>query len=152
MRIAITFLSGLVFGFGLIVSGLVDPAKVLGFLDILGHWNPSLAFTMGAAVLTTAIGYRMAFRRAGPILGGTFMVPTLSDIDARLVGGAALFGVGWGLVGFCPGPAVAALATGSRSAFVFVLAMLSGMLLARASDILSASALAARAAAKGGRQ
>ena len=152
MRIAITFLSGLVFGFGLIVSGLVDPAKVLGFLDILGSWNPSLAFTMVAALLTTAIGYRIAFRRAGPILGGTFMVPTLRDIDARLISGAALFGVGWGLVGFCPGPAVAALAAGSNSAFVFVVAMLSGMLLGRASDILSASALAARAAAKGGRQ
>jgi hypothetical protein len=151
MQIAVMLTSGLLFGFGLIVSGLVNPAKVLGFLDFAGTWDPSLAFTMAAAVLTTAIGYGLAFRRKSPLLGGSFQLPTATDVDARLLGGAALFGVGWGLVGFCPGPAVSALATGSGEALVFVVAMLGGMGLARGIDTLSENA-PAQAAPQGGGQ
>lgn len=152
MQIVVMLLSGVLFGSGLIVSGLADPAKVLNFLDIAGSWDPSLAFTMASAVATTAIGYRLAFRHATPLLGGTFQLPTIKDIDTRLIAGAALFGIGWGLVGFCPGPAVAALATGSGPALIFVAAMLSGMLIARSLDTLSQTSAALRAAPKGGSQ
>lgn len=152
MQIAVMFVSGLMFASGLTVSGLVNPAKVLNFLDIAGSWDPSLAFTMASAVATTAIGYRLAFRRKAPLLGGTFQLPTASDIDTRLVGGAALFGTGWGLVGFCPGPAVTALATGSGSALIFVAAMLIGMLVARSMDTLSQTSAALNAAPRGGSQ
>lgn len=152
MQIAVMFVSGLMFAFGLIVSGLANPAKVLNFLDFAGSWDPSLALTMAAAVATTAVGYRLAFRRNAPLLGGVFQLPTVTDIDARLVGGAALFGIGWGLVGFCPGPAVTALGAGSGAAVIFVAAMLMGMLVARGIDTLSQTSAALKAAPKGGSQ
>lgn len=133
MQAIISFVAGLLFSFGLIVSGLINPAKVQNFLDLAGAWDPSLAFTMAAAIVTTAIGYRFAFR-GRPLIADAFHLPTANTIDARLVGGAALFGIGWGLIGFCPGPAVAALATGSTSAVTFVGAMLVGMVLARARE------------------
>jgi hypothetical protein len=152
MQITVMLTSGLLFGFGLIVSGLVNPAKVLNFLDFTGAWDPSLAFTMAAAVLTTAIGYGLAFRRKAPLLGGSFQLPTATDVDKRLIGGAALFGVGWGLVGFCPGPAVSALATGSGEALIFVVAMLGGMGLARNINTVSDKAAPAQAAPQGGNQ
>ena len=131
MQIMISFVAGLLFSLGLVVSGLINPAKVQNFLDLAGTWDPSLAFTMAAAIVTTAIGYRLVFRSARPLFADAFQLPPAKAIDARLVGGAAVFGIGWGLIGFCPGPAVAALATASTSAFIFVGAMLAGMLLAR---------------------
>lgn len=152
MHIAATFLSGVLFALGLIVSGLIDPAKVLGFLDVAGGWDPTLAFAIAAAVATTAAGYRLAFARGRPLLAGSYQLPTKSDVDFRLAAGAALFGVGWGLVGFCPGPAVAALSTGSVQAVIFVAAMLGGMALARSLDALKAGAPMAPAQQRGGSQ
>jgi uncharacterized membrane protein YedE/YeeE len=119
--------AGLVFGVGLVLSGMADPAKVMNFLDVAGTWDPSLAFVMGAAVLVTAAGYRLVMGRGKPLFEVTFFVPTSSDIDLRLVGGAALFGIGWGLAGFCPGPALTSLALGSDGTVVFVAAMIAGM-------------------------
>lgn len=121
------FVSGLLFGLGLIVSQMVDPAKVLGFLDVFGRWDPSLAFVMGGAVMVSALGYRIAKRRAAPVLATRLEIPTRRDLDLRLIGGAALFGIGWGLVGLCPGPALVALTFGPRDVFVFVAAMIVGM-------------------------
>ncbi len=126
-----TFLSGLVFGLGLVVSGLINPAKVIGFLDLAGSWDPSLALTMGGAVIVTAVGYRLAFRRRAPWFAAKFQLPQASEVDTRLVAGAAIFGIGWGLAGFCPGPALAAAALGYESALVFTASMLIGMAAAR---------------------
>jgi uncharacterized membrane protein YedE/YeeE len=124
-------LSGLLFGAGLVVSQMVDPAKVQGFLDFggipAGAWDPSLAFVMAGALAITAPGYWLVLRRTAPVAAPKFLVPTRKDIDARLVSGAALFGIGWGLAGYCPGPAVAALAFGRAETAVFVVAMLLGM-------------------------
>lgn len=131
MAIVATFISGLMFGLGLVVSGLINPAKVLNFLDLAGSWDPSLAITMAAAVAVTGLGYRLAFAKGKPILGEMFQLPTASAIDARLLAGAALFGIGWGLVGYCPGPAIAGLSLGVISTVVFVAAMLAGMAIAR---------------------
>jgi uncharacterized membrane protein YedE/YeeE len=121
------FAAGLLFGLGLLVSGMVSPAKVLGFLDIFGNWDPSLAFVMGGAVAVSALGYRLAVRRGGAVLTGTLKVPDRRDVDGRLLGGSALFGVGWGLVGLCPGPAIVGLALGVKPLLVFVPSMLAGM-------------------------
>jgi len=126
-------LAGILFGAGLTVSEMIDPAKVLSFLDVAGHWDPSLAFVMGGALAVSAVGTAVARRRSAPLLGGTFDAPPASPIDARLLGGAALFGVGWGLVGFCPGPALAALVTGDPRVGIFVGAMVVGMLAYRLS-------------------
>ncbi|MGH6659941.1 MAG: DUF6691 family protein [Rhodospirillales bacterium] len=130
-RNLVALLAGLVFGLGLAVSRLVDPGKVLAFLDVAGRWDPSLALVMASALGVTLIGYRLVLRRPAPLLAESFGLPTRRDIDARLVGGAALFGVGWGLVGFCPGPALASLAYGRLSSVLFVAAMLLGMALYR---------------------
>ena len=121
------FTSGLLFGLGLIISQMVDPAKVLGFLDVLGNWDPSLAFVMGGAVVVSALGYAIAKRRGAPVLAPRLEIPTRRDLDPRLLGGAALFGVGWGLAGLCPGPALVALTFGPREVFAFVAAMIVGM-------------------------
>jgi len=129
MRTIASLLAGLVFGTGLAVSGMMDPSRVLGFLDVAGSWDPSLAFVLGGAVAVSAGGTVLARRMAHPVLGGTFDLPTGRRLDARLLGGSALFGIGWGLAGFCPGPALAALSLGLPKAFVFVGAMLLGMLL-----------------------
>lgn len=123
--------AGLLFGTGLVISGLINPAKVLNFLDISGTWDPSLAFTLGGAVLTTAVGYKLAFVRGKPLLSDRFHVPSASEIDTRLILGAALFGIGWGLVGYCPGPAIAALSLGGAPTAIFTVAMLAGMAVAR---------------------
>jgi hypothetical protein len=109
MRIATSVLAGLTFGLGLVISGLVNPAKVLNFLDLLGSWDPSLAFVMAAAVGVTFVGYKLAFRRPSPLLVDQFQLPVAKQIDRRLVIGPALFGIGWGLSGFCPGPAITSL-------------------------------------------
>lgn len=131
MQILATFVSGLLFGLGLCVSGLVNPAKVQNFLDIAGAWDPSLLITMATAVLVTGLGYRLVFARGTPLFETTFHVPAAGTVDRRLIAGATIFGIGWGLVGFCPGPAVAALAFAGAPAFIFVAAMLAGMALAR---------------------
>ncbi|MBB4041567.1 hypothetical protein GGR34_003244 [Microvirga flocculans] len=125
------FASGLLFGLGLIVSQMVDPAKVLAFLDIFGNWDPSLAFVMGGAVVVSSLGYGVAKRRGVPVLAPCLEIPSRRDIDPRLVAGAALFGIGWGLVGFCPGPALTALTFGPWQVPVFVAAMIAGMALFR---------------------
>jgi uncharacterized protein len=124
--------AGIVFGFGLAVSHMIVPAKVLGFLDLAGDWDPSLAMVMAGAVLVSFAGYRLVRRRAAPLFEAKFHLPTRTDIDANLVGGAALFGIGWGLVGLCPGPALAALAVADLKVIGFVAAMLAGMALDRA--------------------
>ncbi|MFD6318677.1 YeeE/YedE family protein [Methylorubrum populi] len=131
LRSATALVSGLLFGFGLALSGMMDPEKVLGFLDIAGAWDPSLVFVLGGAVGVSGLGYLIRARMARPLLAPRFEVPTTSRLDARLIGGAALFGIGWGLAGFCPGPALAGLVLGLPPVAVFVAAMLAGMLLHR---------------------
>ena len=125
------FASGLLFGLGLIVSQMVNPAKVLGFLDIFGNWDPSLALVMGGAVAVSALGYLIAKRRGVPVLAPRLEIPTRRDLDSRLIGGAALFGIGWGLAGLCPGPALVGLTFGPWQMFVFVAAMIIGMAIFR---------------------
>jgi uncharacterized protein len=129
MNLAAAFAAGLVFGLGLIVSGMSDPGKVIGFLDITGRWDPSLAFVMAGAILVGFFAFLLAGRRARSFLGGAMHLPGREDIDRRLVGGSLVFGVGWGLAGFCPGPALVSLGGGYERAAVFVAAMLAGMLL-----------------------
>ena len=120
-------LAGLVFGLGLIVSGMADPAKVLGFLDLGGAWDPSLAFVMAGAIGVGAFAFAMARKRSVSFLGAAMKLPTSRDIDRRLVIGSVVFGIGWGLAGFCPGPGLVALGMGEVKALVFVVAMLLGM-------------------------
>lgn len=127
MRTLLAFVAGLVFGLGLLLSGMADPAKVLGFLDLAGAWDPSLMFVMGGAVGVGAVAFAAARRRERSLLGEPMQVPTKTGIDRRLVAGALLFGAGWGLAGFCPGPAIVALELGEAGAVVFVAAMLAGM-------------------------
>ena len=130
MRIVIALLSGALFGLGLAVSDMIDPQRVLGFLDVAGGaWDPTLAFVMGGALIPMAIAWRIAAARKHPAYGATFPAPPSGGIDRRLLGGAALFGAGWGLVGFCPGPALAALSLGGWPVALFVAAMLAGMAL-----------------------
>jgi uncharacterized protein len=128
-RLIVALFSGMLFGLGLAVSGMVNPAKIIGFLDVAGDWDPTLAFVMGGALLVTAPAFRLILKRPRPILADGFALPTKSALDVRLLGGAALFGVGWGLSGFCPGPAVTALATGLAPVFAFVASMMAGMAL-----------------------
>lgn len=121
------FLSGLVFGIGLLVSGMAEPAKVLGFLDVAGAWDPSLALVMGGAVMAGLGAFRLARRRSASYLGLPLALPAARRVDGRLVGGSLVFGIGWGLVGLCPGPALVGLGAGQWQAVVFVAAMLAGM-------------------------
>lgn len=131
MRIVIAYLSGLVFGVGIAVSGMINPAKVLNFFDIAGSWDPSLMFVMGGALAVALPGYHFVLRRPAPATDSRFHLPTKTTIDARLLGGSAVFGVGWGIAGFCPGGALPALGTGRMEVFAFVVALLFGMLIAR---------------------
>ena len=128
MNTASAFAAGLVFGIGLILSGMTDPGKVIGFLDIAGSWDPSLAFVMGGAIVVGFFAFRLASRRARTFFGGAMHLPHRRDIDNRLVGGSLVFGIGWGLAGFCPGPALVSFASGQEKAAIFVAAMLAGML------------------------
>ncbi|MEJ1994614.1 MAG: YeeE/YedE family protein [Limibacillus sp.] len=130
-RYSSALLIGTLFGFGLALSGMMNPAKVVGFLDLAGSWDPTLAFVMAGALLVTIPGFWLVRKRQGALLGGGFQIPTRKDIDAKLLGGALLFGVGWGVAGFCPGPAVAALSTGLPQVLLFMAALLSGMILHR---------------------
>lgn len=127
MQIVIALLVGLVFGLGLIVSGMTDPARVLGFLDLAGWWNPSLAFVMGGAIAVALPAFVVAARRQRTLTGAPLQLPTATRIDRRLVLGALAFGAGWGLAGLCPGPALALIATGNGKVLVFVASMLAGM-------------------------
>jgi uncharacterized membrane protein YedE/YeeE len=135
MAIVFQFAIGLVFGLGLLLSGMSDPAKVLNFLDLAGiasdTWDPSLAFVMAGAVAVTFVGYAWVLGRPRPLLGETFHLPAKQELDLRIILGPAIFGVGWGLAGFCPGPAFTALGFGSSAAVMFVTAMIVGMVFAR---------------------
>ncbi len=123
--------TGMLFGAGLVVSDMVNPGRVLGFLDLAGDWDPSLAFVMGGAILPMAIAYFFSRRMGSPLLGKSFFIPENRVLDRQLISGAALFGIGWGLAGFCPGPAIAALAFGLWQPWLFAGAMLAGMVIHR---------------------
>jgi len=127
MYVVTSLLAGLVFGLGLILSGMANPAKVLGFLDLAGRWDPSLAFVMAGAIAVGVFAFAVARTRARSFLGAEMKLTTARQIDRRLVMGGLLFGIGWGVAGFCPGPALVALGMGQSKAFVFVAAMLAGM-------------------------
>jgi uncharacterized membrane protein YedE/YeeE len=129
MRMVAALACGIIFGFGLAVSGMMNPAKVIGFLDVAGDWDPTLAFVMGGALLVAIPTYRVILKRRRPVLASGFSLPAGEKLDVPLIWGSALFGVGWGLVGFCPGPAVAAVVTGLPPVLGFVAAMIAGMAL-----------------------
>ena len=129
MQLLMALFAGLVFGLGLIVSGMTDPSKVIGFLDLAGAWDPSLALVMGGAIGVGLMAFRFARTRSQALLGGPMQLPSARQIDRRLVLGGLTFGVGWGLAGFCPGPALASLATGGSKPLIFAAAMLVGMVI-----------------------
>lgn len=134
---------GLLFGAGLVISQMVNPAVVLGFLDITGAWNPSLAFVMGGALIISTIGYKLILRNPGPLLAKSFQLPTKQDIDPKLVIGAALFGIGWGLSGLCPGPAIVGITLAPQKIGVFILSMIAGILIYKFGDHLLSKSLSA---------
>lgn len=127
MALFYAWLAGLIFGIGLLISGMTNPAKVIGFLDLAGHWDPSLAFVMAGAITVAAVGFKFARTRTRSLLGLPMNLPTARHIDRRLVVGSLLFGIGWGLAGVCPGPALVLLGSGIGKGAVFVIAMLVGM-------------------------
>lgn len=133
MQLAFIYLAGLMFGIGIAISGMMNPAKVLNFFDVAGIWDPSLLIVMVTALAVTAVGYRLVMRRARPIFEPRFQVPTSRTIDAKLIGGSALFGIGWGMSGFCPGASLPALGTGNPAVLIFTAALVAGMFLARVS-------------------
>lgn len=138
MPLITAFIAGLLFSSGLILSGMTNPAKVLAFLDIAGRWDPSLAFVMVGAILVAAIAFRVGGARARTVFGGAIHLPGAKHIDARLVAGSLVFGIGWGLVGYCPGPALASLGVAGWPALLFVAAMLAGMVLFESVERLAA--------------
>lgn len=140
MRLFVTYLIGLIFGIGISISGMANPAKVLNFFDVGGSWDPSLGFVMGGALAATFIGYRLVFRRPAPVLATDFQVPTASKIDARLIVGSMIFGIGWGIAGFCPGGALPAIGTGRFEVAIFIAASAVGILAARLGPRLFANA------------
>lgn len=127
-HLLLALISGTLFGLGLVISGMVNPAKVIGFLDVAGAWDPTLALVMGGAVAVTLPAFRFLGRLRKPLCGERFQLLTRKDLDARLIGGSAIFGIGWGLAGICPGPAITALASGLYPVAGFVVAMLAGVL------------------------
>ncbi|NWO11427.1 YeeE/YedE family protein [Chromohalobacter salexigens] len=131
MKALAGYLAGLLFGLGLAISGMTDPARVIDFLDVAGDWDPTLMFVLGGAVVTTFIGYRLVWRHQTPLFEARFQLPTRRDLDTRLLGGAALFGIGWGLSGYCPGPAVASLPGLSWPLAAFVVTLIAGWWLSR---------------------
>ena len=132
MKTLMGYIAGLFFGLGLGISGMTDPARVLGFLDLFGAWDPTLMFVLGGAVVTNFIGYRLVLRRKAPLYGSIFQLPTRQDLDIRLIGGSALFGIGWGLSGYCPGPAFASIAGLTLPLAAMLVAMVAGWYLAKA--------------------
>ena len=145
MQILMALMVGLLFGIGLIVSGMTDPAKVIGFLDLAGNWDPSLAFVMGGAILVGVFAFGLARKRKRSLLGAPMRLPTSTAIDRRLVLGSLAFGAGWGLAGYCPGPALASLASGGVKPLIFTLAMLAGMALFEGLEKISAARAQGRA-------
>lgn len=144
MKLLSALISGVLFGLGIALSGMINPAKVLNFFDIAGTWDPSLIFVMGGGLATALVGYRLVFgARARPLFETDYKLPSARDIDARLVGGSALFGVGWGIAGFCPGGAVPALGLGYSETLYFTAAMIGGIVLAR---LINTSVLRPRSA------
>jgi uncharacterized membrane protein YedE/YeeE len=131
MRLIYVFLTGLVFGLGIAISGMMNPAKVLNFFDLAGTWDPSLAFVMGGALVVTFVGYHLVWRRDAPLFASLFQIPTSKVIDTKLIGGSALFGIGWGIAGFCPGAAIPAIGTGRWEVLLFLGAVAVGLALAR---------------------
>jgi uncharacterized membrane protein YedE/YeeE len=132
----IVFISGLLFGAGVTISEMVNPTKVLNFFDFLGAWDPTLIFVVGAGLLVALIGYQIILKREAPLFAPAFRLPASQGIDAKLLIGATLFGIGWGLSGFCPGPAVASLVFGRTESIAFVIAMAAGMILAKQNEKL----------------
>ena len=132
MRYLSSYVIGLIFGIGISISGMANPAKVLNFFDVAGTWDPSLAFVMGGALIVTFVGYRLILRRPAPMIDPTFHLPDNPRIDSRLLGGAAVFGIGWGIAGFCPGGALPALGTGQADVVIFVAALIAGIFAAKA--------------------
>ncbi len=132
MRLIASYLIGLIFGVGIMISGMANPAKVLNFFDIAGSWDPSLAFVMGGALVATLVGYRVVLNRPSPFFDTGFHLPWRRDIDLPLLAGSATFGVGWGIAGFCPGGAIPALGTGRVEVFLFMAALIAGILVAKA--------------------
>ena len=128
MTVVFAAIAGLVFGLGLLISGMASPEKVLGFLDLAGPWDPSLALVMGGAIAVGLLGFALVRKRSTSVLGEPMQMPTRKDIDAPLVVGASLFGIGWGLAGYCPGPALVGITAGIPSALIFTVAMLAGMI------------------------
>lgn len=134
-KILMTFITGAIFGLGIAVSGMANPAKVLNFFDVAGTFDPSLIFVMGGALITTAIGYRILFgKREKPVFDAKWHVPANRTVDARLIAGSATFGIGWGIAGFCPGGAVPAIGFGGLPILIFMVTMMGGILAARALD------------------
>ncbi len=131
VKTAAGYIAGLLLGLGLAISGMTDPARVLGFLDIAGAWDPTLMFVLGAAVGTTFVGYRLVFARGTPLFSAKFQLPTKQELDAKLLGGAALFGVGWGLSGYCPGPAIASMGGLTLPLLALLAAMVLGWFIAQ---------------------
>lgn len=129
MRIITSLIAGLVFGIGLIISGMTNPAKVLGFLDLAGLWDPSLALVMGGAIAVGVVAFQIARKRSKSLLGDPMRLPSATQVDRRLLLGGLAFGVGWGLAGFCPGPALASLAVGGTKPAIFTVAMIGGMVI-----------------------
>ena len=127
MQIFMALVAGLIFGLGLILSGMTNPAKVIGFLDLAGNWDPSLAFVMAGAIAVSFLPFRLAGKRSIAILGGPIRLPTSTELDRPLVFGSLAFGIGWGLAGYCPGPALTSLLSGGMKPIIFVAAMLAGM-------------------------
>lgn len=147
MQIVSALVAGLIFGIGLIISGMTNPLKVQNFLDVFGTWDPSLAFVMGGAIAVTAPGLWLLQKRSAPLFAQRFQLPTRNDFDTRLVLGAALFGIGWGMAGLCPGPAITAVPLGLNGLAIFVPAMLAGMALAKLAAPRAPSATTKEAAA-----
>jgi len=133
-RTLIPAICGIIFGVGLALGGMTDPARVRGFLDLFGNWDPTLAFVMGGAVLVMVIVWRIQPKMAAPVFAESFSIPRRTDLTPRLIGGAAMFGTGWGIAGLCPGPAIAALVISPVSAVIFIAAMVSGMGLGKLMD------------------
>jgi uncharacterized membrane protein YedE/YeeE len=131
MHLVLSYFIGLIFGIGIAISGMMNPAKVLNFFDVAGTWDPSLAFVMGGALIVTALGYRFVLKRPAPLLAPRFQLPTRRTLDLPLIGGSAVFGIGWGIAGFCPGAALPALGTGRGEVLIFVAALIAGIFAAK---------------------
>jgi uncharacterized membrane protein YedE/YeeE len=131
MRLILSYFIGLIFGVGISISGMANPAKVLNFFDIAGTWDLSLAFVMGGALGVTALGYRFILKHPAPLLASGFQLPTRRDLDLQLIGGSAVFGIGWGIAGFCPGGALPAIGTGNSEVLIFIAALIAGIFAAK---------------------